>query len=509
MTSDSTETMKFELLKARAGAGARLGRLTFSGSRTVDTPNFFAITSRGAVPHVTPDNLLHNVPVQGIYVALEDCKYPSSILYIYATLLTRSIVVERSQRNPTGTPAIYKTPVSPSRPRPLHTFTATPPSTLTLLAARRLPAVPSPQGNSKSSISIFTSTGFQNLPTADYQTTVATLRPDMAIPPADLTNTSTTPNSKRAERMAERTEDWLAQWFSSPSATTSSTDPSTAIFAPTLPIPYAMQWEYLTRMNDDFASAISGLAVYSADVIPDLTNHPALAPKPRLSLDTPATPHHILRQLSLGADIFLLPFLNSASDAGVALTFSFPAPAPSPDSVGSNGTSLQPLGKDISHDHFAFQVAAPLREGCTCYTCTHHHAAYVHHLLGAREMLGWTLLQIHNHAAAADFFAGVRDALRTGTFAAESARFQLCYEAEVPAGTGERPRARGYHFKSEGGDGKRNKKAWGRLGEEGDGLEVAEVEKERLERDLTETPVGADGDGKELDRRGFAEIDDN
>lgn len=68
--------MRFEVFKAGLvdGTGARLGRLAFSGGRDVDTPDFFAITSRGAVPHVTPDNLTKHVPVQGSYIALEDCK---------------------------------------------------------------------------------------------------------------------------------------------------------------------------------------------------------------------------------------------------------------------------------------------------------------------------------------------------------------------------------------------------------------------------------------------------
>lgn len=76
MTSNTQENMRFELLKASSadGAGARLGRLVFSGSRTLDTPDFFAITSRGAVPHITPDNLSKHAPVRGSYIALEDCK---------------------------------------------------------------------------------------------------------------------------------------------------------------------------------------------------------------------------------------------------------------------------------------------------------------------------------------------------------------------------------------------------------------------------------------------------
>jgi queuine tRNA-ribosyltransferase len=383
-----------------------------------------------------------------------------------------------------------------------------------MMAARRLPAVASPQGNSPSGISVFTSTGFQNLSTKDYQNAVSMLRPDMAIPLADLTNGPTTPNSKRATRMADRTEDWLVQWLSSPQPP----GPETAVFAPTLPVPYALQWEYLTRLSTDFSASISGLAVYSSDIIPDLANHSELASKPRLSLDPPATPHHVLRQIALGADVFLLPFLNSISDSGVALTFQFPIPSsPAAENSEARTTALLPLGRDLGDTGFAFAVE-PLGEGCGCYTCTTHHAAYVHHLLSAREMLGWTLLQIHNHAAVSDFFRGVRESLAAGTFAEDSARFQTAYEEEVPAGTGERPRARGYHFKSEGGgESKRNKKAWDAKlgdgeedGQEGnaagvEGLRVAEVEKLRLERDLTETPVVPEGNAMELERDGFAQ----
>lgn len=421
-------------------------------------------------------------------------------------------VVERSQAHPTRIPPIYRTPATPSRPRPLHNFTVTPPSTVTVLAARRLTTVASPQGNTTTGISIFTSTGFQSLSTSDYQTAVSTLKPDVAIPLADLTNSAKPPNPKRAARMADRTEDWLAQWFSAPQSS------DTAIFAPALPIPYAMQREYLTRLSSDFASSVSGLAVYSADVIPDLSNHPELSSKPRLSLDPPATPHHVLRQIALGADVFLLPFLNSTSDSGVALTFQFPPPSSSSSTESARGSGsgtspLLPLGQDLLSDPaFASRSTTPLHEGCGCYACATHHAAYVHHLLGAREMLGWTLLQIHNHCTAAAFFAGVRASLARGSFAEDCARFHAAYDAEVPAGTGERPRARGYHFKSEGGEGKRKRKAWGRLGSDGGevgvvrGARIGELEM-RLDRDLTETPVVPEGDAEELESGGFAEIE--
>ncbi len=38
----------------------------------------------------------------------------------------------------------------------------------------------------------------------------------------------------------------------------------------------------------------------------------------------------------------------------------------------------------------------PLEPGCTCYTCTHYTAAYLHHLFKAHELAGYTLATIHN-----------------------------------------------------------------------------------------------------------------
>ncbi len=151
--------------------------------------------------------------------------------------------------------------------------------------------------------------------------------------------------------------------------------------------------------------AIKGLALYDVDVLPDLKQYPSLLPLPRLSLDAPATPHQLLRQISLGADIFLVPFLNSLSDAGIALTLL--SPPESGASLSEGGSRILPLGIDLSSTEHRAAVA-PLQEGCACYACTQHHRAYVNHLLQAREMLGWTLLQIHNHAVLDRFFAGVR-----------------------------------------------------------------------------------------------------
>lgn len=396
----------------------------------------------------------------------------------------------------------------------MHNFTAMPPSILTILGARRLPAIPAPMGNSNTSVSVFTSTGFQVLTTKDYHAAVEALRPDIAVPLADLSHGPITPNSKRALRMAERTDEWMKDWFRDLDSDEVLRPHGIATFAPVLPINYSIQWEYLERLSEDLVpiNQLSGLAIYDPDVVPDMLNDYAnLAPLPRLSLSAPATPHHILRQVALGMDAFILPFINAVSDSGIAITFTFPPPS-SEVPLREDGTRTLPLGVDLSSDIYKASLA-PLSPNCSCYACTKHHAAYIHHLLAAREMLGWTLLQTHNHAAMASFFDDVRATLAEGraTFDAALRRFTEVYEPSFPAGTGARPRARGYQFKTEDGAKKLNKPAWGKLdGEdkvssEGDGT-VHKDQEQGIENIQEAKGVVPNGTTNGLDSKYFERI---
>jgi queuine tRNA-ribosyltransferase len=57
---------------------------------------------------------------------------------------------------------------------------------------------------------------------------------------------------------------------------------------------------------------------------------------------------------------------------------------------------------------------APLESGCPCYTCRHFSRAYLHHLFLAREMLGPTLLSLHNVAFYCRLLEDVRRAIEGG-----------------------------------------------------------------------------------------------
>jgi queuine tRNA-ribosyltransferase len=55
--------------------------------------------------------------------------------------------------------------------------------------------------------------------------------------------------------------------------------------------------------------------------------------------------------------------------------------------------------------------SAPLESGCPCYTCRHFSRAYLHHLFLAKEMLGPTLLSLHNVAFYCRLMGDIRRAI--------------------------------------------------------------------------------------------------
>jgi queuine tRNA-ribosyltransferase subunit QTRTD1 len=370
-----------------------------------------------------------------------------------------------------GTPPIMNCP----GPSPLHTFTALPKSLPSLLAPRRTPAVSAPNGNSNTAISIFTSTGFQILSNKLYISYIEKLCPDIAIALADVPH-GALPGTKRVAKMGDRTQEWLSQLLNEKLE-------KQVVFAPVLPIDFLDQSEYLNHIADELADEISGLAFYDSNLLPDIPATTSVTKLPRLSLDEPSSPCQILRQVSLGMDVFTVPFIGFATDAGIALTFRFPAPLRT-DATTLNGSATLPLGIDMWSASHSTSLT-PLSPSCKCYTCTSHHRAYIQHLLSAKEMLGWVLLQIHNHHILSEFFSSIRESIKAGTFEVDCNEFAKVYESELPEKSGQGPRARGYHFKSEGpSEPKKNKAAWGNLSsddQEVDGDLVPEEQADELE----------------------------
>jgi len=66
----------FSIVTASTRSGPRLGVLSLPGRQAIQTPNYVGNTSRGAVPHFTPDMQHKHSKIKALYMGLEDCKYP-------------------------------------------------------------------------------------------------------------------------------------------------------------------------------------------------------------------------------------------------------------------------------------------------------------------------------------------------------------------------------------------------------------------------------------------------
>jgi queuine tRNA-ribosyltransferase subunit QTRTD1 len=278
------------------------------------------------------------------------------------------------------------------------------------------------------------------------------LGPDIFIGPADVVYADKC-SEKRREKTVDRTVEWTERLITVLSSTPGDTKaPKPSVFAPILPLPALEQRMYTAELADQHLQYISGLALYDPFIFPDLPSN--LRCLTALSLSPPAIPHDVLSQVSKGIDLMLPSFTSSASDSGLALTFSFPAPS-------QQATEQQPLAVDLSPSDVHSTSTIPLQEHCECYACHTHTRAYVNHLLAAREMMAWNLLQIHNHHVTSKFFSGIRGSIKAGSFEADCEAFEKYYVKDLPTSVlGIGPRVRGYEMKSGRGQARPNPKAF-------------------------------------------------
>lgn len=318
-------------------------------------------------------------------------------------------------------------PVDPSESR-LRKFIAFQDNALLVLGPRRVPPLPCPAANTFYSMSIVTSVGFSTLESTGYVEAVQKLKPDIVLSMGDVVEYK--PSPRRVEKMGDRTQAWLQDLVEGIRDEETGT-PSAALFAPILPIEPAQQLYYLQALEDEYSNDVAGLILYDTGSVASIPK--SLGRLPRLSIADLSSPHKILDAVSSGIDLFTIPFIGQATDAGIALDFSFPT------NPRQETEALVPLGLDMWSPAHA-TILLPLGTQCKCYTCVNHHQAYVQHLLSAKEMLGWVLLQLHNHCIVDKFFSGVRRSIRQGTFEKERRAFSMVYEAELPARTGQGPR---------------------------------------------------------------------
>ena len=88
----------------------------------------------------------------------------------------------------------------------------------------------------------------------------------------------------------------------------------------------------------------------------------------------------------------------------------------SPTRVGRNGSFYTYSGRRNITKAAYRQDFSPLMSDCDCYTCAHYTAAYLHHLTKAKEILGATLLSLHNEHFIIQLVDDIRASLSARTF---------------------------------------------------------------------------------------------
>jgi len=117
-------------------------------------------------------------------------------------------------------------------------------------------------------------------------------------------------------------------------------------------------------------------------------------------------PDNVIHGIDLGLDLFSGAYVTHISDRLIILTFRYN------DKMSSNTTISE---YSINSKEYANGKQSLLSD-CNCYTCKNYTQAYVYHLIQTKELLGRTLITIHNLYHYHAFFQQIRESLKTNTW---------------------------------------------------------------------------------------------
>lgn len=144
--------------------------------------------------------------------------------------------------------------------------------------------------------------------------------------------------------------------------------------------------------------AIGGVSVgESADLIYEIVGHTTKyipEDKPRYLMGV-GRPQDIIEAVSMGVDMFdcVVPTRN-----------------------GRSGTAFIPEGKLVLRNTGYSSDFNPIDKNCGCYTCKNYSRAYIRHLFNTDEILGLSLVSLHNIHFYAKLMDNIRKAIREDRF---------------------------------------------------------------------------------------------
>jgi len=100
-----------------------------------------------------------------------------------------------------------------------------------------------------------------------------------------------------------------------------------------------------------------------------------------------------------------------------------------PTRVARNGGLYTPKGRINIRNSRWKEYAQAIDPDCSCYTCTHFSAAYMHHLFRTEELLGYTLATLHNLSFLHNFMTQVRQSISQDVFSSFKEDFLAGYQS--------------------------------------------------------------------------------
>lgn len=87
-----------------------------------------------------------------------------------------------------------------------------------------------------------------------------------------------------------------------------------------------------------------------------------------------------------------------------------------PTRNGRNGCAFTKYGKkNVLNSQFRYDNS-PIDDECDCYACKNFSLSYIRHLFNSREVLGLTLLSLHNICFYTNMMYGIRESIKNGVF---------------------------------------------------------------------------------------------
>ncbi|XP_043929091.1 queuine tRNA-ribosyltransferase accessory subunit 2 [Protopterus annectens] len=398
--------MKLKLFKVvngcRLGVLTNLGR---NGDKSLEIPGCLLYTRTGSPPHLTHDTLsmIEGVPA--------------------VTQLTLSSLAEHHEVLEEYTEGIGK-------------FIGMPHSVL--YCSLQDPAIPSPPGyNTNKTVSVWGTGGRIELTTSKFMAMQQAFRPDWYQCMADGDSISEGASKKRVKKSVDRSLTFLDECLRiqqvSPALKTTEVvgvieggdileeRKRSARETSKRPVGGFL----LDCLQEDCMDRELRLTLISS-VTAELPEE-----KPRL-IQGVGRPDEVLECVERGVDIFESSFPYLVTERGCALSFCYTLlPDPETAVLTKNGienseksdempencmkdrcdSKITPFEMDVKDERYQDDFR-PLVQGCTCYCCSHHTRAYVHHLLMTKELLAGVLLMIHNFQHYFSFFHSVRSAVK-------------------------------------------------------------------------------------------------